>query len=400
LSDGYPAGRGFFLDKPRGLGYFPKTFSVKLYVPSSREKGGPAVPTGKPARRRRVTGPGVTIAEVGRLAGVSIATVSRVLNNVPGQVGPATRRRVLRVIRQLDYRPNALARSLHLKRTHSVGLIMPDISNPYYAEIARGIEDAISRQGHTLVTCNTDRKPDRISHSVALLREKQVDGIILGGGGTLDASRFAALRDCGTRVVLIGRYAVDLPAVRVDNVKGAREAAAHLLALGHRRVAVLAGPKISTTTVDRLAGFRQAFDEFGLPFPSRWLLYGDLRPESGLEAAERLFATRRAPTAILAINDQMAIGAMRGILRRGLEIPRQVSVIGFDDIALASFVTPALTTMALPLHQMGVAAGEMILRSLAGMEQPKEAWFTPTLVVRESSAEPPTTLEAARAGAS
>jgi LacI family transcriptional regulator len=349
------------------------------------------VSSGKQARGQQVTGSsGVTIAEVGRLAGVSIATVSRVLNDVPGQVGPATRRRVLRVIRQLNFRPNALARSLHLKRTHTVGLIMPDISNPYYAEIARGIEDAISRQGYTLITCNTDRKPDRISHSVALLREKQVDGIILGGGGTLGAPYFAALRDCGTRVILIGRYEVDLPAVRVDNVKGAREAAAHLLALGHRRIAVLGGPKLSTTTVDRLAGFRQAFDEFGLPLPSHWLRHGDLRPESGFEAVEKLFGSRQVPTAFLAINDQIAIGAMRAILHRGLEIPRQVSVVGFDDIALASFVTPALTTMALPLHQMGVAAGEMVLGSLAGAEQSQEIWFTPTLVVRESSAAPST----------
>lgn len=354
------------------------------------EKGRSPVDSGRRAPRRKARGAAVTIAEVGRRAGVSIATVSRVLNNIPGQVSPGTRRRVLRVIRDLDYRPNALARSLHQRRTHTIGLILPDITNPYYAEIARGIEDAISRQGYTLVTCNSDRKLDRISHSVAVLREKQVDGIILGGGGTLGAPHFAALRNCGTRVVLIGRYEVDLPAVRVDNVKGAREAAAHLLAFGHRRLAVLAGPEISTTTVDRLAGYRQAFDEFGLPFPSRWLRYGDLRPESGLDAAEKLFASRRAPTAILAANDQMAIGAMRGILQRGLEIPRQVSVVGFDDIALASFVTPALTTMALPLHRMGVAAGEMTLRSLAGVEQPPEVWFTPKLVVRESSAAPPT----------
>jgi LacI family transcriptional regulator len=343
-------------------------------------------------------GSGITIAEVARRAGVSIATVSRVLNDVPGQVGATTRRRVLRVIRELDYRPNALARSLHQRRTHTVGLIIPDITNPYYAEIARGIEDAVSRQGYTLVTCNSDRKLDRISHSVALLREKQVDGIILGGGGTLGAPHFAALRNCGTRVVLIGRYDVALPAVRVDNEKGAREAAAHLLAFGHRRIAIVAGPKASTTTVDRLAGYRQAFDEFGIPFPSRWLRYGNLRPESGLEAVGGLFAGRQTPTAILAANDQMAIGAMRGILQRGLEIPRRVSVVGFDDIALASFLTPALTTMALPLYPMGVAAGEMILRLLAGVEQPPEIWFTPKLTVRESSAEPPAPREAAHPG--
>jgi DNA-binding LacI/PurR family transcriptional regulator len=157
----------------------------------------------------------------------------------------------------------------------------------------------------------------------------------------------------------------------------------------------LAGPEISTTTVDRLAGYRQAFDEFGVPFPTRWLRYGNLRPESGFEAVEGLFAGRQTPTAILAANDQMAIGAMRGILQRGFEIPQRVSVVGFDDITLASFVTPALTTMALPLHPMGVAAGEMILRLLAGVEQPPEVWFTPKLTVRESSAELPTPVEGA-----
>jgi LacI family transcriptional regulator len=351
------------------------------------------------APRRDGRGSNVTIAEVARRAAVSIATVSRVLNDVPGQVSPATRRRVLRVIRELDYRPNALARSLHQRCTHTIGLIIPDITNPYYAEIARGIDDTISRHGYTLVTCNSDRQLDRISHSVAILRERQVDGIILGGGGTLGAPHFAALRNCGTRVVLIGRYEVDLPAVRVDNVKGAREAAAHLLVFGHRSIAILTGPPSSTTAVDRLTGYRQAFDEYGVPFPSRWLRYGDLRPESGLKVVEGLFAGHRPPTALLAINDQMAIGAMRGLLQRGLAIPRHVSVVGFDDIALASFVTPALTTMALPLYPMGIAAGDMILRLVAGVEQPAETWFTPKLMVRESSAEPAATPKSPRTGA-
>lgn len=332
---------------------------------------------------------GITITGVARRAGVSIATVSRVINNVPSQVSAATRRRVLRVIRQLDFRPNALARSLHQKRTHTIGLIIPDISNAYYAEIARGIEDAISRQGYTLFTCNTDRKVENISHYVASLREKQVDGIILGGGGTLGGQRFAALQESGVRTVLIGRYGVSLPAIRVDNVKGAREAANHLLALGHRRIAVLAGPPSSTTTADRLAGYRKALAEFRLGLPARWCLHGDLRPESGSRAAKALLASRTRPTAILAINDQMAIGAMRALAEQGIHVPGQVSVVGFDDIALASFVTPALTTMALPLYRMGVAAGEMILKGLSGAEQPPEVWFTPTLLVRESSAEPP-----------
>jgi LacI family transcriptional regulator len=334
--------------------------------------------------------PRATIMQVAERAGVSIATVSRVLNNVPRQVRSATRRRVLRVIRELDFRPNALARSLHQRRTRTVGLIIPDIANAYYAQIARGIEEALSRREYTLIACNTDRRADRISHYLAALVEKQVDGIILGGGGTLHGRHMAAFVGCGVSTVLIGRYGVDLPAIRVDNVAGAREAAHHLLALGHRRIAVLAGPKSSTTTMDRLAGYREACSAAGVRIPAGWFVYGDLRPECGREAAERLLAGRSRPTAVLAINDQMAIGAMRAVFRRGLRVPEDVSVVGFDDIALASYVTPALTTMALPLHAMGVAAGEMILGALAGDTQPREIWFTPRLVVRESSAAPAT----------
>ncbi len=348
----------------------------------------PIAPSGTRPRRRHDSAQGVTIAEVARRAGVSIATVSRVVNNIPHQVSTGTRRRVLRAIRVLDFRPNALARSLHQKRTQTLGLIIPDISNPYYAEIARGIEDAVSQHGYTLFTCNTDRKVEKISGYVAILREKQVDGIILGGGGTWGRDHFVALRDCGVKAVLIGRYGIDLPSIRVDNEKGAWESATHLVQLGHERIAVLAGPRSSTTTVDRLAGYRKAFAEHGLRLPAAWCLYGDLRPESGLVAAERLMASRCRPTAILAINDQMAIGAMRALLRRRIQVPGQVSIVGFDDIALASFVSPTLTTMALPLYRMGVAGGDLLLRVLGGVSQAEEVWFTPELVVRESAGPP------------
>ena len=331
----------------------------------------------------------VTIAEVARRAGVSIATVSRVANNLPRQVHPETRRRVLRAIRALDFHPNVLARSLHQKRTQTLGLIIPDISNPYYAEIAWGIEDVASRRSYTLFICNTDRKLEKMRHHLRILRERQVDGVIIGGGGVSGQRHFAELMDRGIPTVSIGRYRAKLPAVRVDNVKGAWEAATHLIRLGHRRIAVLAGPATSTTTADRLAGYRNAFAEHGLRLPASWCVYGDLRPESGFSAAAGFMASHPRPTAILAINDQMAIGAMRALLNRGIRIPEEVSIVGFDNIALASFVTPALTTMALPLGRMGAAAAEALLRVLGGEAKIEEIWFTPELVVRESSAEPP-----------
>lgn len=342
----------------------------------------------RPNRESGDGAPRVTIKEVARRAGVSIATVSRVANNVPHQVRAATRRRVLRAIRDLDFRPNALARSLHQNRTHTLGLVVPDVSNPYYAEVARGIEDVANQHGYSLFICNTDRKADSLDHHVTVLRDKRVDGIIIGGGGTLERRHFAALRNGRVKAVLIGRYGLNLPAIRTDNVKGGWEAATHLIRLGHRHIAVLAGPERSTTSADRLAGYRKAFEEHGLRLPGRWCVHGDLSPGSGLGVAAELMAAHPRPTAVLAVNDQMAIGAMRAILQRGLRVPQQVSVVGFDNIALASFVTPALTTMALPLHRMGAAAAETLLRVLAGAEKVEEVWFTPELVVRETSAGP------------
>jgi len=344
--------------------------------------------TPPPPRRRRAAR-GATIAEVARAAGVSIATVSRVVNDIPHRVGEATRRRVLRAVRALDFRPNVLARSLHRLHTRTLGLILPDISNPYYAEITRGVEAVARRHGYALFICDTDREPAAMAHHIRLCREHQVDGVIVAGGGTWGRAHLAGLAARGMAAVLIGRHDVRLPAVRVDNVKGAYLAAQHLVRAGHRRIAVIAGPAASTTGADRLAGYRLAAREHGLSIPPRWVRAGDLRPASGAEAASALLRLRPRPTAILAANDQMAIGAMRAARAGGLAVPDDLSVVGFDDIELASCVTPPLTTMALPLARMGAAAMEIMLRCLADPHHAEEIWFTPELAARESSGPAP-----------
>ena len=330
----------------------------------------------------------MTIAEVARRASVSIATVSRVLNNVPRGVGAALRKRVLKAAQELDFRPNALARSLHQKRTHTLGLLITDIANPYYAGITRGIEDVSRRLGYALFICNTDRDPAAMAHYIEVLREQRVDGIIIGGGGTPGRRHFQALHHRGIPAVLIGRYDVPLPAVRIDNLKGGWEAATHLIRLGHRRVAILSGPDTSTSIQDRMKGYQRAILEHGLSLPDGWILRGDLRPASALELAGRLLSARQRPTAILAANDQMAIATIRAALKLGLRVPEDLSVVGFDNIELASYVSPALTTMGLPLYQMGVAAAEIAIRLLAGTSGKEEAWFTPELIVRESTGPP------------
>ena len=335
----------------------------------------------------------VTISEVARRAGVSIATVSRVLNQVPCHVKAEARKRVLRVVQQLDYRPNALARSLHQKRTHTLGILITDISNPYYGGIARGIEDVARQHGYALFVCNTDRRPDVMEHYIDVLRENRVDAIIIGGGGRPGRRHFQTLYQRSVPVVLIGRYDVPLPAVRVDNVKGGWEAATHLIHLGHRRIAILSGPATSTSIQDRMKGYRRALAEHRLSLPEHWMLEGDLRPAGALQLAERLLKARGRPSAILAANDQMAIAAIRAALKLGLRVPEDLSVVGFDNIELASYVSPALTTMGLPLHRMGVAAAEIAIGLLAGSACAEEAWFTPELIVRESTGPPPASVD-------
>lgn len=345
--------------------------------------------TSRRARSPQASENGATISQVSRRAGVSIATVSRVFNNVPGQVGRETRRRVLRAIRELDYRPNALARSLHEGRSHTIGLLLPDIANPYYAGITGGIESVARRRGYALFICNTERDPSAMAHYIQLCREHQADGVIVAGGGTWGHQHLTGLAARGTPAVLVGRHAMDAPAVRVDNVKGAYRAAEHLIRAGHERIAVIGGPAASTTAADRLSGYHDALREHGLPLPPRWVKAGDLRPASGRAAAETLLRCRPRPTAILAANDQMAIGAMTAIHAAGLDVPGDVSVVGFDDIELASYVTPALSTMALPLARMGEAAMELMLRRLEVPRHAEQVWFVPDLVVRASSGPPP-----------
>lgn len=346
-----------------------------------------AIQTSPPSDLR--TGAGLTIEDVARAAGVSIATVSRVINDVPHRVGAVTRRRVLRAVRDLDFRPNALARSLHRGRTRTIGLILPDISNPYYAEITRGIEATGRSHGYALFICNTDRQPEAMAHHIQLCREHRVDGVIVAGGGTWGRAHLAGLAAHGMAAVLIGRHGVQLPGVRVDNVKGAYLAGQHLIRAGHRRIAIIAGPAASTTGADRLAGYRRALRDHDILLPARFVREGDLRPASGARAALALLRRRPRPTAILAANDQMAIGAMGAAQGVGLAVPGDVSVVGFDNIELASHVTPPLTTMALPLARIGAAAMEIMLRQLAEPKHAEEVWFVPELVVRNSSGPPP-----------
>jgi LacI family transcriptional regulator len=331
----------------------------------------------------------VNITDVAQRAGVSISTVSRVLNNSDYPIRPETRQKVLEAIEELQFRPNDVARSLLLKQTHTIGLIVPDISNPYYPELSLGVEATASEHGYAVIFCNTSRRPEKVEYYLDVLLQKRADGIIIAGGGT-DLSQISqgTLRS-DTKIALVGKHHLPFPSVQVDNFGAAREITSHLLHLGHRHIAFISGPPNLTSVQDRLAGYKASLEERGISEDNRLICEGDFGAESGYSATLSLLRGEPTPTAIFAANDRMAISAMAAAADVGLRVPNDLTVVGFDDIITASLVRPSLTTVALPAYEIGASAMRLMLRLLEGEECPKTVWLPTQLVIRQSSGPPP-----------
>jgi len=329
----------------------------------------------------------VTIKDVAKKAGVSIATVSRVLNNSDHPLDPITRQKVLDAIEELGYIPNAAARSLQLKRTKTIGILLPSIANAYYSSIVDGAEEVAYKYGYGLILCITNRSWERTKEHIQLLSEKRVDGVIFTGGGALDdAKRNRVFQDSKLSMIVIGRHNSDLPAVQVDNVKVGFQATEHLISLGHKRIATITGPKVSTTAEDRYAGYKMALESYGLEEDISIVAEGDFLVQSGYVAASGLpLQGKSRVTAVFAQNDLMAIGAIRFLKSRGLKIPEDVSVVGCDDLELAFYITPPLTTVAVPAYELGKTAMEVMVDSLNGNKVPSLKILPTELKVREST---------------
>lgn len=325
------------------------------------------------------------IVDVALKAHVSIATVSRVVNKSDHKVNRVTQERVLEAIRELDYRPNALAKGLLMKKTMTIGIIIPDISNPYYAEIVRGIQDVADQAGYAVTLHNTDKKPGGITRYIYLLREKSADGIIFSGGIINGHETISILRELRERVVVIGRHEVDFPAVMVDNIDGAAQAVQHLFDIGHRRIGFIGGPDGSTTSLDRLAGYKNAMARNGVTFAPRLVKKGMWTPESGYLLGTQLLKGKGRATAIVAANDPMAFGAIKAAKALGLMVPEDLAVIGFDDIPLSSYFDPPLTTVKIPMHDLGAASMKMLLNLISGEKFEKIRLFKTMLLVRGST---------------
>ena len=333
-----------------------------------------------------------TITDVARRAGVSTATVSRVLNrNYP--VSDGVRQRVLDAVRDLGYVANAHARALLTSTSGTVGVILHDVSDPYFAEIVRGIQEVAGLEDRLVVICNSQREPDREITYIEMLRAHRVDAIIMAGGHILDDEYVMALREQalqlraqGSRLILCGRHPVRADAVVPDNTVGGARLVRHLLDRGHRRIAHIAGPPNFSTTQDRLDGYRGGLASFGLEADPDLVATGDFTREGGYEAAGRLLDAEVGFTAIFAANDLAAVGAMARLQERGLRVPEDVSVAGFDDVPVARDVTPALTTVRVPMVDMGRQSMRLALREPGA---PHEVVRLETeLVVRRSVAPP------------
>lgn len=327
-----------------------------------------------------------TIREVAESAGVSYATVSHVINNTR-LVSPETRERVLAAMAALNYRPNALARSLRQGKSNTIGLVLPDSANPFFAEISRSIEDEAFRKGYSVFLCNTELDTQRELFYVDVLSKKQVDGIIfIAAGDQADSLDFLLRRNLP--VVMIDRNvpSVELDAVLTDNQLGGLLATQHLLDLGHTRIACIAGPSSITPSAERIIGYRKALEQAGLPYDENLVVRGDYHAQSGLEITHFILKMDPRPTAIFALNDLMALGALRAAAEAGCSVPKDLAVVGYDDLELSRFTNPPLTTIAQPKKEIGVQAVNMLIDRMSQRNKPPTRLvLPPELIVRRST---------------
>lgn len=328
-----------------------------------------------------------TIYDVAEKAGVSIATVSKVINRT-GRISDKTRQKVLQIIEELEYQPSVVASALTGKSTYTVGLLIPDLANPFFAEIARSVEDRGHELGFNVVICSTDNDLNKESEYISLLQQKRVDGIILATGVRNDS----LLKELIRKKVPIALIARDLPAfavnsVLVDDFIGGYLATSHLIGLGHRRIALISEDLSLSSSKERLRGYLHALEEALLGYDESLVKVSDFTVEGGKRVMRELLRSADAPTAVFALNDLLAIGAVQAAREEGLSIPDNLSVVGFDNTILATIIDPPLTTVAQPIQEMGAKVMDLLIQEVkqeSGIKQ--RVVLLPQLVVRKSTA--------------
>ena len=331
-----------------------------------------------------------TQIDVALRAGVSQATVSLVVNNSARTAIPdETRKRVIQAIDELGYRPNTLASSLRLGKTQTLGLILPDSANPFFAEVSRSIETAAFKQNYNLILCNTEENTEKELLYVDVLCNRQVDGIIFVAVGDQTDSLLRVLCK-NIPLVMVDRdlSGMEVDAVLMDNQQGGYLATQHLIQLGHRRIGCISGPSSVNPSARRGEGYLAALKDHAITPDENLMIRGDFHPHSGMIAARQLLDLLDPPTALFACNDLMAIGAIRAIAEAGLRVPEEISLVGFDNIELASYTIPPLTTIAQPIQEAGQIAVDFLLSRIREPDLAFRQVTLPTFLTTRRSSGP------------
>jgi DNA-binding LacI/PurR family transcriptional regulator len=333
----------------------------------------------------------VSIKDIARAAKVSHPTVSRALSNSP-LVKVETAKRIRQIAANLGYRPSAIARSLATKKTKTIGVVVTSIADPFIADVISGVEEAANDHGYSVFLANSNANPDREVKVVHSFHERRVDGILV------TASRVGALyvpllSELKVPIVLINNQHPDetdefIYSVTIDNIKASTDVMRHLIGLGHKRIAYIGDRGGFQSDIERLAGYRRGLALAGYPFLPELVVHGDGKPEGGAQAMEQLLTMPNPPTAVFCYNDMSALGALRVLHGRGIHVPQDISIVGFDDLAIASYTSPLLTTVSQPKQQMGRLAMEMMIKLLSRIDSKTNIKVDGELIVRESTAPP------------
>lgn len=330
-----------------------------------------------------------TIKDVAREAGVSYATVSRALNDHP-EVSDETKKRIMKIALEMGYQPNAIAQGLVKKETKTVGLIIPDITNPFFPEVARGIEDAAVEAGYTIFLCNTNWNAQREERYFDVLIQKQVDGLIIGPSSE-EVSHLGKVLASGIKTVFISRAInhTNGTSIIIDNILGAKQAVEYLIQRGHQRIAFIGGQEDISTNRERLQGYTQALNNNGLALDESLIKTGSFKRDSGYFIMNQILKSDdcNRPTAVFAANDLLALGVIQAVKENGLSIPEDVAVVGFDDIEFASLPEIQLTTVSQPKYDMGKLAFSTLMELIrgGGYSSGRKILLDPVLVIRQTS---------------
>ncbi len=328
-----------------------------------------------------------SLVDVARRAKVNISTVSRTINQT-GKIGLETQERVRKVMHELGYKPNRVARRLRARngKTQLLGLIIPNIQNMFFADLARGVEDVAYQNNFAVLLCNYDEDPMKEAFYLDVMQAESVDGIILPPIHEDDPAVMRVVQN-GTPVVCVDRALsnASLDKVEVDNRRGAFEAVEHILSRGHRRIGIIGGPADSSTGRERLQGYKDAHAKAGVPVKPELVRFGDFKQESGRRLAEELLALAEPPTALFVCNGLMMIGTLDTIYARGLRIPKQIALVGYDELPLAAVFSPPLTLVRQPAYEVGKCAAELLLKRMDDPKRPATSLrLLPSLVIRKS----------------